>query len=358
MSEPTLRDVAAGAGVNPATASRALREETRHLVNARTVQRVLDAAAALGYRPNPMARSLKTNKSMSVGVIIPDLTNPLFPPIVRGIEEVLAPAGYTSLVVNTDNDPGHESVVVESLRARLVDGFIFATARVEHPLIERLAAHVPLVLVNRVLGDVRLPSVVGDEQAGITAALQHLAALGHQRIGHLAGPQWTSTGQTRLRAFRTGMTALGLDPSAVVQCTNWQEAEGARALAALLADHPEVTAVVAGNDLIALGCYDHLAAVGATCPTDVSIVGFNDMPFVDKVRPALTTVALPLHEIGAAGARLLLERIVDPTGPIRELLLAPTLKVRASTGPLHEAANHPAIRGTLPHPTRLRAVEP
>ena len=332
MTQATLREVAAAANVNPATASRALREETRHLVNAITVERVLQAAAELDYRPNPIARSLKTNRSMTIGVVVPDLTNPMFPPMVRGIENVLAPAGYTSLVVNTDNDPGHEAVVVESLRARHADGLIFATARLEHPLIASLArTAMPIVLVNRFLDHPKLPSVGTDLRTGVRLALDHLVDLGHTHIGHLAGPQWTSTGRSRLEWFRTHLTQLGLDSSAVAMCSAWTEPEGRRGLAALLGEHSEITAVLAGNDLIALGCYEHLHDIGARCPEDLSVVGFNDMPFVDRVSPPLTTVALPHHEIGAQSARLLLERIADPHGPVKEILLQPTLRVRAST---------------------------
>ena len=131
VSMPTLREVAARAGVHVGTASRALNEETRALVNDQTAQRVLQAAAELGYQPNPIARGLKTNRSMSIGVVIPDLTNPLFPPIVRGIEDALMAEGYTPLLVNTDNDVEREAVLVTALRHRQVDGLLFATARLQ-----------------------------------------------------------------------------------------------------------------------------------------------------------------------------------------------------------------------------------
>ena len=138
VQTPTLRDVAEVAGVHATTASRALNPKTRRLVNADTARRVLRAAKSLGYRPNPIARGLKTAKSSTIGLVIPDLTNPLFPPIVRGIEDVLAPAGYNAWIVNTDNDPERESAQIASLRSRQVEGLIVATARLEHPLLEKL----------------------------------------------------------------------------------------------------------------------------------------------------------------------------------------------------------------------------
>src|ERR687896_2235025 len=139
----TLRDVARVAGVHPATVSRALNEETRMLVNEDTARRVLKAATDLGYQPNPIARGLKTNRSYTVGVLIPDLTNPLFPPILRGIEDRLEVAGYTSLIANTDNDPERELLDTQAMRARQVDGIIAATARRDHGLFDEVVAAGP-----------------------------------------------------------------------------------------------------------------------------------------------------------------------------------------------------------------------
>jgi LacI family transcriptional regulator len=332
MSIPTLRDVAARAGVHVATASRALNAQTRHLVNQKTAVRVLDAAQALGYQPNPIARGLRTNQSMSVGVVIPDLTNPLFPPIVRGIEDGLMAEGYATLLVSTDNNPEREATLIRALRGRQVDGFFFASARVEHPAIDQLAREaVPLVLVNRRLESNNLPSVTADDASGVLMALKHVTGLGHTRIAYLAGPQWTSTGKARLHAFRTGMTDLGLDPTTVVEAGQWSEAEGERGLAQLMGSHPGFTAVLAGNDLLALGCYDFMAQRGIRCPEQLSVVGFNDVQFMDKVRPALTTVALPQYEIGVSAARLMLERIRHPKVALTSVELPVTLKVREST---------------------------
>ena len=168
---PTLRDVARGAGVHPATASRALNPATRALVNEETASRVIRVAESLGYRPNPIARSLKTARSATVGLVLPDLTTPLFPPIVRGIEDVLGPAGYNAWIVNTDNDPKREESQIQSLRSRHVEGLIVATARLEHPLLERLHAQgVPMVLVNRRTASSEIPSVTADDATGIAAA--------------------------------------------------------------------------------------------------------------------------------------------------------------------------------------------
>ena len=336
MQTPTLRDVADAAGVHPATASRALNPATRGLVNADTARRVIKVAESLGYRPNPIARGLKTAKSGTVGLVIPDLTNPLFPPIVRGIEDVLEPAGYSGLIVNTDNDPGREQAQVELLRSRQVEGLIVATALLEHPLLEQLHREgVLMVMVNRRPEGVDVPSITPDDTTGIELAVAHHASLGHRRIAHQAGPSNTTTRQVRARAFRGAVRDLGLDddPALIATCSYWSEDAGAEALRTLLDAGAEFTAVVAGNDLIALGCYDVFAERGIACPDDVSVVGFNDMPFLDKLRPPLTTVAIPHQQIGAEAARLLLDSIADPTRPARSVLLPLSLVVRGSTAP-------------------------
>ena len=333
-AQVTIRDVARVARVHPGTVSRALNVETRALVNRETAERVLRAAAQLGYRPNPIARGLKTNRSYTIGVLIPDITNPLFPPILRGIEDRLDDAGYTPLIVNTDNDAGREHTHLEAMLARQVDGVISATARLDRDLLAEVgAARTPLVLVNRSLEDGSVPSVAVNDRQGIGLAVQHVAALGHKRIGHVSGPQNTSTGHRRYLGFLEAMEACGLAvPAGQVRLSNWfTEAEGARVCAELLDGASDVTAIVAANDLLAIGCYDTLEDRGLRCPEDISIVGFNDMPFVDRLRPSLTTVRVPQREIGTVAADLMLERLADESSVPREILLEPTLIVRAST---------------------------
>ena len=164
-------------------------------------------------------------------------------------------------------------------------------------------------------------------------AVRHLAELGHRRILHLAGPQTTSTGVVRSRAFRGAVRDHGLDddPALIAACDLWDESEGARVLRSVLDAGTDFTAIVAGNDLIALGCYDVFRERGISCPADVSVVGFNDMPLLDKLEPPLTTVAVPHHQIGVEAARMLLESINEPERPSRSVLLPVSLVVRGST---------------------------
>jgi LacI family transcriptional regulator len=330
----TIRDVARLADVHPGTVSRALNEQTRALVNPETAERVIRAAQELGYRPNPIARGLKTNRSFTVGVLIPDLTNPLFPPIMRGIEDRLSNAGYTLLTVNTDNDPERERRHVDALVARQVDGFIAATARLHVDLLAEVAAGgTPIVLVNRSLEDGSLPAVTVDDRQGIRLAVEHVVALGHRRVGHVGGPQNVSTGHQRHLGFLDAMQAAGLEPSPerISFSTAFSEREGARACEELLTREPSTSAIVAANDRLALGCYDTLEAHGLSCPDDVSVVGFNDMPFVDRLHPPLTTVRVPQREIGTVAADLLLAQLTDGNEAARDILLEAQLIIRGST---------------------------
>jgi LacI family transcriptional regulator len=299
---------------------------------------VTEAAERLGYRPNPVARSLRTRRSHTMGVLIPDLNNPLFPPIVRGLEDRLAEHGYVALIGNTDGDAARERMVFDQMRARHVDGFVMATATLHSDILdEATEADLPVVLMNRTAEGYPFSSVSVDNEQGVRAAVAHLISLGHTRIGHIAGPQDISTGLARLRGFLDSMRShnLPVDDSQVVYATALSLAEGLRCGRELLEGNDELTAIVAGNDMLAVGCYGAFDELGVRCPQDVSIIGFNDMPFIDRLRPPLSTVRFPHYQLGTEAANLLLERIgTDGGGPVKILYLAPELVVRGSTVPV------------------------
>jgi LacI family transcriptional regulator len=333
----TLRDVAAAAQVHPATASRALNPGTRLLVSEETARRVIEAAERLGYRPNPVARSLRTRRSHTIGLLIPDLNNPLFPPIVRGLEDRLAGHGYVALIGNTDGDAKRERLVFDQMRARHVDGFVLATATLHSPILdEAVEADLPVVLMNRTAQGYPFSSVSVDNEQGVRAAVAHLASLGHTRIGHIAGPQEISTGVSRLRGFLDGMRQQGLAAadSQIVYASGYTIEEGLRCARELLAAHSELTAIAAANDMLAVGCYAAFDELGLRCPEDISVIGFNDMPFIDRLRPPLSTVRFPHYQLGTEAAKLLIERIEGVGGPVKILFLAPELVARGSTTPV------------------------
>ncbi|WP_116176253.1 LacI family DNA-binding transcriptional regulator [Kutzneria buriramensis] len=308
MNRVRLVDVAREAGVHPGTASRALNPNARGEVSRQTVRRVERAAHLLGYLPNTVARGLRTSRSLVVALVVPDITNPLFPYIVRGAEQVLVEAGYTLVLTDTNNDPGRERSQVAAMRAGGVDGFIVATARWQDPVLDELAAAaVPTVLVNRRNQSCSFPYFGTDDRHGIDLCVDHLKQLGHRSILHLAGPADTSTGRERASAFRQAMRARRLPTArAVVNCSSFTEQAGAAAVNTVLAQGFSFTAIVAGNDLLAIGALEALTARGIECPRDVSITGYNDVDFMRRLTPAFTTVRVPLNKMGALAARTLL----------------------------------------------------
>lgn len=334
MRQPNLKDVATAAGVHVATASRALNERTASMVSPGTVERVRQAAETLGYRVNRVARGLKTRRSFTVGMLIPDITNPFFPPMVRGAEDGLAEAGYTLVLADTDNDEEKDRQAQAVLLERQVDGMLLATARRRDPLVEELiGADVPLVLVNRTIDRGGVAAVIPDDHAGMALAVDHLHDLGHRGIVHVAGPGQTSTGSRRAAGFLAAVASLGLDPGPMAEVSSFTVEAGRVAAHRLLSAPQRPSAVVAANDLIALGVLDAAEALGLSCPGDFSLVGFNDMPFVDRLSPPLTTVRIDEYEIGLRASRLLLSIIEDPGTRRETIMMSPELIVRGSTAP-------------------------
>ncbi len=331
-SRATIADVARVAGVHPGTVSRALNRKTEGQVNPETASRVRAAAKRLGYVPNTIARGLRTSSSMTIGVIIPDLTNPIFPPIVRGIDSYLAPRGYSAVVVNTDGRDATEKLLFDSLVQRQVDGFIFATGHSGHSTAgDAYERGIHAVMVNRDSRGVPFPAVVGDDAQGIRQSVEHLAALGHRRIVHFAGPSAFSTSQVRADAFVAVCAELGIE-SRVVPAHAYSVEAGQAVMDDILDQQSfPMTAVVAGNDLLALGVYHSLRLHGLSCPDDVSVVGFNDMPFAGDFQPAMTTVRTPHFEMGAEAARLLLDQIDHTSLSAVRVVLPVALVVRSST---------------------------
>lgn len=336
MAKPTMSDVARAAGVDVSTVSRALNERTSRMLRAETVERVLAAAHELGYRPNVLARGLRTQRSHTIGMVIPDLTNPFFPPIVRGLEDVLEEAEYTLILANTDNDPAREERSIRTLVGRQVDGLLVATSHLDDGVPTEELGGLPIVLVNRRGADERMPAVVPDDAHGVRLVVEHLTGLGHRHIGHIAGPQDTSTGHTRAVVFRDASEAAGTRDDELVEHAEVFAVEAGRtACHRLLERRSDVTALFAANDLLAIGCLRALRDRGISVPEGMSLVGFNDMPLVDLIEPPLTTLRVPKHEMGRRAGQMLLDLIQQPTrrpSKGRQVVeLAPELIVRRST---------------------------
>ena len=331
-SRVTIRDVAARAGVNMSTVSRALNPEARHLISDEAVVRVIEAAKDLGYRQNKLASALTSGRSQVIGVLLPDIENAVFPPIVRGVEERLAAAGYAVLIANASGTASERERILEQMFGRQVDGLVVATASRDDQVVRRcILEQVPVVLVNRGEDHRLAPEVVNDDFYSMQLAVDHLVALGHRRIAHVSGPLSLATGYARWQGVQIAAQRCRLPAPAMVEAGEYTRDAGRIACTELLKRHRASTAIVASNDLLALGCYDAIAAGGLQCPRDISIVGHNDIPLVDMVDPPLTTLRIQHREMGRQAAQLLLERIGKPDARPVRVTLSPELIVRGST---------------------------
>jgi LacI family transcriptional regulator len=331
---PRLKDVAEAAGVHISTASRALNERTAVLLNPATLERVRETADGLGYRVNGMARALKTRRSMSIGMVVPDITNPFFPPVVRGAEDVLDRAGYSLLLSSSDNDLGKARRQTAAMLEGQADGLLLAMACRDDPLVADLrAGGTPLVLVNRTIDRGGVSAVIPDDFHGAVEAVEHLYALGHRRLAFVGGPLSTSNGARRRASFDETVQRLGLPEVAALEASAFDEQAGYAAAQTLLTEHPRITGVVAGNDLIAVGIIVAAAERGRNCPRDISVVGFNDMLLADRLQPPLTTIRIPQYDVGTRAAELLMALVAEPARRPETVLISGELVVRGSTAP-------------------------
>ena len=334
MKPVTIKDIAKAANVNQSTVSKALRG-LEGLVSSDTAKRIADIAAEMGYRPNAVAASLRTNRSNLIGIIVPDLSNPLFGPIAQGLESKLREAGWMSVMVQTPAEHDARRRVVHELAGLRVAGLVITSAETDDPMLE--AAHevgLPVVLVNRGLDERRFSSVVNDDRESVSLVIEHLFELGHRRVAHLAGPGTSSTGRARKEAF---LDLVGRKPDMqafVADASAFTRQEGYRATQQLLAQRKgkRWTAIFAGNDLMAVGAIDALHQAGLRVPEDVSVVGHNDMPLVDMISPPLTTVRIAIERMSHHAAVLLEDHLKNPKLAPMQRVLSPVLIVRSSTG--------------------------
>jgi len=337
-STVTIRDVAQAAGVHVSTVSRALNPAKRGLISAEVLRVVEEAALKLGYRPNRAASALRTGRTHTIGVLVPDITNPVFPPILQGIEASAAARGYFVFVTNVV-DHALARPIVERMLAQRVDGLVMATATRDDPLVDYIAkAGMHAVLVNRADETGRLPAVVSDDRLAMKLAVDHLVVTGHRRIGHLAGPQNIPTGVGRRQGVEQALRDRGLEMACVVECESYSREAGRVAMKLLLSAPALPDAVVCCNDLVALGAYDALREQGMRVPEDMSITGHNDMPLVDMVNPPLTTIRLPHRELGWRAAEMLFDEIEGKSLSASTVVLRPELVVRESTRVLASGA--------------------
>lgn len=328
----TIKQVAERAGVSIATVSRAFADADA--VSKALRDRVYKVARALNYRPSRVARNLRVGTSQAVGVVIPDLQNPFFTGLVRGIEGVLQAAGYTLLLANSDESPARERDVLATFRAEGVAGIIFVPINSGKSTYQQLLAPpVHVVAVDRLPAASRVDLVTVANAEGTRTAVAHLLAIGHRAIALLGGPSQHSTAVEREEGYRGALREADVAVRAdLIYRGDFREAGGYLGIKTLLGVRRPPTAVFVANNLMTLGALRALHEMRRRIPTDVALVGFDDMPWATSLNPPLTAVAQPALEIGEAAAQLFLDRVARPDRPVRHVILETTLIVRASCG--------------------------
>jgi LacI family transcriptional regulator len=326
----TMADVAREVGVSLMTVSRVINNKDD--VSPTTRQRVQDAIARLGYRPSGIARGLATRRTGTLGLVVPDVANPFFADVARGVEHHAYANGYNVFLCNTSEDPEREMAVLQSLEEKRVDGVVLCSSRLgDDALRALLERHPAVVLINRQLDDDHVGVVLVDDLGGGREATQHLLRAGHRAVGFLAGPAVSHSGRQRFEGYRAAFAAAdpSYNPSWTRHCLP-TVAGGREAAHELLSSHPELTALFCYNDLVAVGALQACGALGRQVPGDLAVIGFDDILLAGLVTPPLTTCRVPRYELGGEALRLLLNRIAGPLEECDQIVLQPELVVRAS----------------------------
>lgn len=328
----TIHDIAAMCGVAASTVSRALSTPDR--VNIRTRARIEAAAAELNYTPNSQAKALSSGRTGAVGVLVPDITNPFYFDLIRGTQLQLKAAGYTQLLVDTEESDEVEASSMEQLR-KSADGIIVTASRLSDDALLAAAAKIPIVTINRDVAGV--PAVVIDTPSATSQALDHLISLGHTRIAYMAGPLTSQSSTLRWNALAAAAEDRGVEVRRLGPFAPKTQSGAAAADAAV---HSGVTACIAFNDLIAIGMLQRLRERSIRVPEDMSVVGCDDIFGADFCNPPLTTMASPIEQAGRVSVSMLLAQL-NPLagGGSRSRSLMPThLTVRGSTGPVPQSS--------------------
>lgn len=329
-----LADVAAASGVHYSTVSRVLRPGSDGRISKEVVERVSAAARELGYQPNSIAASLRTKTTRSIGLIVHDMNDPVYPPILGGIESVLSPKGFSVLVGNTGYDIDQELDLVGRMASRLVDGVFLATTRLQDPVVERCEAlGIPVVSVLRQTDSRSIPAVVNDCRGGMEALTSRILSTGHTDIAVILAPQDLSTGRDRWQGIQSALRDRGLTlPShRIAHVERMSAEEGEAATASLLKAGPVTPQVlICVNDLVAVGAIRACRQAGLRVPDDISVSGYNDIPLMDMIDPPLSTVRMHLDRIGEAAGRMMLEHLANPEKAPQTERVKPDLVLRAS----------------------------
>jgi LacI family transcriptional regulator, repressor for deo operon, udp, cdd, tsx, nupC, and nupG len=330
----TIQDVAREAGVSTATVSRVL--SAPDVVAKATRERVMAAVASLGYAPNVAAKSLRTLKTEKILVTVPDISNPFFSQVIRGVEEAATAAGYSVLLGDTRQEPEREEQYGEMLRRKEADGLIFLGHRLPRGLAAMVQAMGPLTpIVNgcEYSPGLGVPSAHIDNAAAAFEAMEHLYGLGHVCVAVITGPLASPLSRDRLTGAREAAARRGLAEQLIVATGDFSIEAGLAHTQAVLAAAQRPTAVFCFSDEMAMGALEACRRMGLSCPADVSLVGFDDIRYAAHLDPPLTTISQPMARIGHETVRLLLEVLAGEAPVVSHVTLEHRLVVRASTAP-------------------------
>jgi LacI family transcriptional regulator len=327
----TMKEVALRAGVSTATVSRSL--DAASSVRPATRERVLKAVAELDYQLNHLPRNMRQRSSRTLGLVITDIANPFFTAIVRGCEDIAQSQGYSFLLANTDEDAAKEEQTLRTMASERVGGVILASAdEASEPIRRLIASGIPVVALDRRINGVAVDTVTSDNEGGAYDATKHLLDLGHARIGMVGGPQLVSSTRERTAGYTRALRSQGFTDT-LIRAADLRERGGYLATLDLLDSALRPTAIFSANNQMTIGVLAAIRDRGLRIPEDISLIGFDDLPTAAVLTPPLTVVAQPTYQLGARAAELLLTRVQHPEAPVREIVLAPHLVLRASTGP-------------------------
>lgn len=328
----SIKDVALRAQVSTTTVSHVV-NHTR-FVSDKVRAEVEAAIRELGYVPSAVARSLKSNTTKTIGMLIPNCSNPYFAEIVRSVEDHCFGAGYTLILCNTDDDPHRQGAYLQVLSEKRIDGMIIISTGEDKDLLRLLQGlPIPTVLLDREIEEVNCDLVETAHMQGGVMATEHLLGLGHRRIACLAGPADLNSSAQRIEGWRKALTdaGLGAELGDLLWHSDFSSQGGFTAMQSILASRPAPSAVFVCNDLMCIGALSAAHQAGVRVPQDLSLIGFDDIELAKFTSPALTTIAQPKHRIGVAAVDMVLERIQDGRVQARQVILRPELIVRNST---------------------------
>jgi len=327
----TIKDIAKEANVSITTVSRVINNIDEG-VGKDTKEKILKIMKKLDYRPNGIARGLVTKKTNSLGLILPDITNPFFPDLVRGVEDTAHIYGYNIILCNTDDDIAKEKTYIEVLKEKCIDGIVYtSTIQSDYNNVNTLLKYdIPFVMLDRLIDVKGVPHIYDDGESGMYETIRYLIKNNHKRIAYISGPMTNYPAIQRYKGFKRALDEAGLRPDEdLILEGNFKMSGGFKCMTEIINKKKEFTAVACANDLMAVGALECLRGNSLRVPDDISVTGYDDIYVANVMTPKLTTVAQPTYDMGCMSARMLI-KLIEGENSEGEIILKPKLVIRES----------------------------